>query len=87
MLENGGADRDRTGGLLVANEALSQLSYSPTSLKETLGGINSSSDTAIDKTAPHIKAATGIPFDTDCTSHPLPPATNGAMLAPSIMNR
>ena len=26
----GGADRDRTGGLLVANEALSQLSYSPT---------------------------------------------------------
>jgi hypothetical protein len=27
----GGADRDRTGGLLVANEALSQLSYSPTS--------------------------------------------------------
>jgi hypothetical protein len=31
VLENvGGADRDRTGGLLVANEALSQLSYSPT---------------------------------------------------------
>jgi hypothetical protein len=32
MYENyfGGADRDRTGGLLVANEALSQLSYSPT---------------------------------------------------------
>src|SRR6202008_756714 len=28
--EYGGADRDRTGGLLVANEALSQLSYSPT---------------------------------------------------------
>ncbi len=26
----GGADRDRTGGLLVANQALSQLSYSPT---------------------------------------------------------
>ena len=26
---NGGADRDRTGGLLVANQALSQLSYSP----------------------------------------------------------
>jgi hypothetical protein len=25
----GGADRDRTGGLLVANQALSQLSYSP----------------------------------------------------------
>ncbi len=69
----GGADRDRTGGLLVANEALSQLSYSPTSLKETLGEINSSSDAAIDKTAPHIKAATGIPLDTDRTSHPLPP--------------
>ena len=28
--KDGGADRDRTGGLLVANEALSQLSYSPT---------------------------------------------------------
>jgi hypothetical protein len=28
-LQNGGADRDRTGGLLVANQALSQLSYSP----------------------------------------------------------
>jgi hypothetical protein len=27
--QNGGADRDRTGGLLVANQALSQLSYSP----------------------------------------------------------
>ena len=27
---SGGADRDRTGGLLVANQALSQLSYSPT---------------------------------------------------------
>ena len=25
----GGADRDRTGDLLVANQALSQLSYSP----------------------------------------------------------
>ncbi len=29
VLEFGGADRDRTGGLLVANQALSQLSYSP----------------------------------------------------------
>src|SRR5205085_4312001 len=28
-VEVGGADRDRTGGLLVANQALSQLSYSP----------------------------------------------------------
>jgi hypothetical protein len=28
-LDVGGADRDRTGGLLVANQALSQLSYSP----------------------------------------------------------
>jgi hypothetical protein len=27
--DSGGADRDRTGGLLVANQALSQLSYSP----------------------------------------------------------
>ena len=30
---NGGAERDRTAGLLVANEALSQLSYSPTTLR------------------------------------------------------
>src|SRR3984957_12673535 len=30
---SGGADRDRTGGLLVANQALSQLSYSPTASK------------------------------------------------------
>src|SRR5262249_18810288 len=29
--KTGGRDRDRTGDLLVANEALSQLSYSPTS--------------------------------------------------------
>ena len=28
-ISGGGADRDRTGGLLVANQALSQLSYSP----------------------------------------------------------
>ena len=28
--EYGGDDRDRTGDLLVANEALSQLSYIPT---------------------------------------------------------
>jgi hypothetical protein len=27
---NGGASRDRTDGLVVANDALSQLSYSPT---------------------------------------------------------
>ena len=30
LVEVGGAERDRTAGLLVANEALSQLSYSPT---------------------------------------------------------
>ena len=30
VIEVGGAERDRTAGLLVANEALSQLSYSPT---------------------------------------------------------
>jgi hypothetical protein len=33
----GGADRDRTGGLLVANQALSQLSYSPQPQLLTLG--------------------------------------------------
>jgi hypothetical protein len=32
----GGRDRDRTGDLLVANEALSQLSYSPTSSSKSL---------------------------------------------------
>ena len=29
----GGASRDRTGDLLVANQTLSQLSYGPTSLR------------------------------------------------------
>ena len=29
---DGGLDRDRTGDLLVANETLSQLSYSPSAL-------------------------------------------------------
>ena len=29
MRRNGGAERDRTADLLIANEALSQLSYSP----------------------------------------------------------
>jgi hypothetical protein len=33
----GGADRDRTGGLLVANQALSQLSYSPIKILVGLG--------------------------------------------------
>ena len=32
----GGAERDRTADLLVANEALSQLSYSPTLWETTL---------------------------------------------------
>ena len=32
---DGGAERDRTAGLLVANEALSQLSYSPTKAGDT----------------------------------------------------
>jgi hypothetical protein len=32
----GGRDRGRTGDLIVANDALSQLSYSPTSSKEIL---------------------------------------------------
>jgi hypothetical protein len=30
IFEFGGAGRDRTGDLIVANDALSQLSYSPT---------------------------------------------------------
>jgi hypothetical protein len=30
VIENGGASRDRTDDLIVANDALSQLSYSPT---------------------------------------------------------
>jgi hypothetical protein len=29
LLKDGGPERDRTAGLLVANEALSQLSYRP----------------------------------------------------------
>src|ERR1700736_3168729 len=34
--EVGGRDRGRTGDLIVANDALSQLSYSPTSSREIL---------------------------------------------------
>jgi hypothetical protein len=34
--ESGGRDRGRTGDLIVANDALSQLSYSPTSSREIL---------------------------------------------------
>ena len=32
LLKNGGASRDRTDDLIVANDALSQLSYSPAEL-------------------------------------------------------
>ncbi len=32
----GGRDRDRTGDLIVANDALSQLSYSPTGARKLL---------------------------------------------------
>ena len=34
--DDGGRDRDRTGDLIVANDALSQLSYSPTSSDSSL---------------------------------------------------
>ena len=37
-LDVGGADRDRTGGLLVANQALSQLSYSPNRSSQVVSG-------------------------------------------------
>ena len=54
--EYGGRDRDRTGDLLVANEALSQLSYSPTSSKRILTEApvlaNRRSDAAMQKGAP-----------------------------------
>jgi hypothetical protein len=36
LWEVGGAERDRTAGLLVANEALSQLSYSPTMTNKSI---------------------------------------------------
>src|SRR5215467_2811727 len=39
LLESGGREGIRTPGLLVANEALSQLSYSPTSSKEILANV------------------------------------------------
>ena len=38
-IEYGGASRDRTDDLIVANDALSQLSYSPTSEKNVLNPI------------------------------------------------
>ncbi len=36
---NGGANRDRTGDLLVANETLSQLSYGPNAIKSYQKGV------------------------------------------------
>ena len=41
-IEFGGADRDRTGGLLVANQALSQLSYVPIDERHAVDGRGSS---------------------------------------------
>ena len=37
LISNGGAERDRTVGLLNAIQALSQLSYSPTRPKSNTG--------------------------------------------------
>src|SRR6266704_1528494 len=42
-LESGGREGIRTPGLLVANEALSQLSYSPTSSREILANVGEGS--------------------------------------------
>src|SRR5437660_12747474 len=42
-LESGGREVIRTPGLLVANEALSQLSYSPTSSREILANVGEGS--------------------------------------------
>jgi hypothetical protein len=36
LLRNGGASRDRTDDLIVANDALSQLSYSPPAFIPTI---------------------------------------------------
>jgi hypothetical protein len=44
----GGAERDRTAGLLVANEALSQLSYSPTTFY-SLAVVGSSGKSGADR--------------------------------------
>src|SRR3954471_9062965 len=38
---NGGAERDRTAGLVIANDALSQLSYSPVPPAAALGAAGS----------------------------------------------
>jgi hypothetical protein len=38
-VKNGGDERDRTADLLVANETLSQLSYIPTSITFSCGGL------------------------------------------------
>jgi hypothetical protein len=46
VIENiGGRDRGRTGDLIVANDALSQLSYSPTSSIASLAKDTSDSNT------------------------------------------
>ena len=58
---NGGAERDRTAGLLVANEALSQLSYSPTTSQIL---------PAITQSAKKPLVAPGLDFQTWDTTNP-----------------
>jgi hypothetical protein len=76
----GGADRDRTGGLLVANEALSQLSYSPTSGLERRSRLDFTSVDALQPRAAHHGATHAQPFAVR-TADGLPSR------APSIMNK
>ena len=56
-----GANRDRTGDLLVANQALSQLSYSPDSnLDVTSIGIESASSVGLSGVEPLTSRLSGV---------------------------
>ena len=54
----GGAERDRTADLLVANEALSQLSYSPTYGRDLVDYIHARADRKTAGSRPTIGSQT-----------------------------
>ena len=70
-LDFGGADRDRTGGLLVANQALSQLSYSPTDLVG-LGRVELPTSPLSGVRSSHLSYRPGFPNARAQQSNPAP---------------
>ena len=59
---SGGADRDRTGGLLVANQALSQLSYSPKWFLVGLGRVELPTSPLSGVRSSHLSYRPGFPI-------------------------